>query len=226
MPRPKLSEDETRALILTKAMDLIGEYGAAKTTVADIARACGFSTANVHRVFGTKAEIRSAACHRMLTTNDAETAAAIGEAETAAAKLDAYVRTVHEQTCAALRQHRRMHEMVAEACEERWPEVTAHRARLLGFCRDIVAHGVRTGEFDVPDEEAAAFGLHMSTFSLFHPLMVQELQGAEDRGTPDQFLAFVSRALGYAGPGGPAGKTNRSVATAPTDRRIPASPPN
>ncbi|MEM9284527.1 MAG: helix-turn-helix domain-containing protein, partial [Pseudomonadota bacterium] len=66
MPRLNLSEAETRDLILDEAGRLYTEIGYDKTTIADIARACGFSSANVHRVFGTKARINRAMAERKL----------------------------------------------------------------------------------------------------------------------------------------------------------------
>lgn len=177
-------------------MALFDEYGVAKTTIADIADACGFSTANVHRVFGTKTEIRQAACDAMLQEKSAAAERAVAAADTAREKLEALIRTVHEGTEAALVEHRRMHEMVVIATTERWPPVTAYRARLLALAETIVAHGIASGEFDVPDAKAAALGLHMASFRLYHPLIVEEVRDAGDAGKVEVFLAFALRGLG------------------------------
>jgi len=60
MRRLNLSEEETRALILENAYALFNDVGFNKTTIADIAKACGFSSANVHKYFGTKSAINQA----------------------------------------------------------------------------------------------------------------------------------------------------------------------
>lgn len=201
MPRLNLTDDETRDLILEQSVRLIGEFGAQKTTVADIADACGFSSANVHRIFGTKADIRLAVCDRMLTRRTDVMREAVDAADGARAKLRAFVEAVHGDTRSAFDHHPRMHDMVAIAVEERWAPVTAFRVRLLETAREIVRLGIETGEFDVPDPDRAAMGLHMGTFRLFHPMMVEETKGAPDEGSVDDFFDFAVRGLGGASSG-------------------------
>ena len=196
MPRTSMTEEETRTLVLDQAVRLIGEFGANKTTIGDIAEACGFSTANVHKVAGTKAEIRLAVCDRMLTARAERARKAVSKTTRAADKLESFVRAVNADTEDGFKNHRRMHAMVSEAAVERWAPVLRYRTRLLDMVREIVTLGVETGEFDVPDVEAAAIGFHMASFRLFHPLMVDELRGAEDAGSIDDFLAFALRGLG------------------------------
>ena len=53
---------ETRKRILDEARGLFRTYGYAKTTVADIAQACGMSPANVYRFFASKAAINDTIC--------------------------------------------------------------------------------------------------------------------------------------------------------------------
>ena len=57
-------ENVTR--ILDCAERLFRHYGYAKTTVADVAKELGMSTANIYRFFASKIEIHQAVCGRML----------------------------------------------------------------------------------------------------------------------------------------------------------------
>ncbi|NRA30580.1 MAG: TetR/AcrR family transcriptional regulator [Parvularculaceae bacterium] len=196
MPRLNLTEEETRALILDEADRLFTEIGYDKTTVADIAKACGFSSANVHRVFGTKAAINRAAAHRKLQYKLRIAQEAIDREGTARAKLETFVRTVNFLTYATFSENQRVHHMVACAIDERWEEVRQYRLGLLDHMRKIISHGVASGEFNVPDVEAAARSAHMSVMRYFHPLAVAEMEVEPDDASLDDWLDFALRGLG------------------------------
>lgn len=79
MTKTNLKEAEARQHILEQAGDLFGHLGVSKTTISDVAKASGFSTANVHRLFGTKSDLRHAVCNAFLQerTQEAEQAIAL-----------------------------------------------------------------------------------------------------------------------------------------------------
>jgi AcrR family transcriptional regulator len=196
LPRLNLTEEETRRLIQDEARRLFLDIGYEKTTIADIAKACGFSTANVHRVFGTKAQIREACAEEMLMEKLGLAEEAIGGEATAPARLRAFVHAVHGFTRAMLSEEPRMHSMVAAAVEERWEAITRYRLRLLKIERAIVRDGARCGEFDVADPDRAALALHMMLKRVFHPLLIAEMEEAPDAGEVDLLIDFALRALG------------------------------
>lgn len=196
MPRLNLTEGETRALIIEEGRRLFVDIGYDKTTVADIARACGFSTANVHRVFGTKAQITEAIAETMLAQKIEAAEAAVAAADDPSAKLVAMVRSVHRGTVESFTADRKVHAMVLAGIEGRWEAIRRYRSRLLEMEEEIVAEGVASGDFDVPDVRAAALGLHMALKRLFHPVLVAEMLDEEDGGDADTLTAFCLRALG------------------------------
>lgn len=57
MAQAERTAQETRELILVTVEAHLRRYGYARTTVSEIARACGMSHANVYRFFKTKADI-------------------------------------------------------------------------------------------------------------------------------------------------------------------------
>lgn len=195
MPRLNMTESETRALILDEAQRLFEDIGYDKTTVADIARACGFSSANVHRVLGTKAAINRAIAARKLGEK-LERAKALADAENSAHdKLFAFAKSIHETTSATLMDQQRVHHMVARAIEERWEEVTEYRLGLRRIAREIIEHGVKTGEFAVDDVDAATDAFHLSAMRFFHPLAVAEMQDAPDGGDITTWFSYAVRML-------------------------------
>ncbi|MCI5048076.1 MAG: TetR/AcrR family transcriptional regulator [Aquisalinus sp.] len=199
MPRLNLSESEARTLILDNARALFLEIGYNKTTVADIARACGFSSANVHRLFGTKGAINEAIAERMLTEKLQEVRASVASEKTARDKLIAALRTVHQSTLATFTEKKRVHDMVTCAIDERWQAIRRYRVALLDITRSIIREGMETGEFEVDDLEQAAMGVHMSMFRLCHPVLVVEMLGEPDEGDMDTQISFLLRGLGAAG---------------------------
>lgn len=66
MPEVENTNPETRDLILATAEAHLRRFGYARTTVSEIARACGMSHANVYRFFKTKADIIDAVVARSL----------------------------------------------------------------------------------------------------------------------------------------------------------------
>ncbi|MEM6747909.1 MAG: TetR family transcriptional regulator [Pseudomonadota bacterium] len=199
MPRLNLSEAETRDLILDEAGRLYTEIGYDKTTIADIARACGFSSANVHRVFGTKARINRAMAERKLQGQLAAARAIAFAEESAAHRLAAFYRAVHQMTLDTFTENQRVHHMVAAAIDERWEEVQHYRTGLMETCQEIVRYGVSRGEFDIRDVDATGRAVHMSGIRYCHPLAVAELDEAPDDVAFKSWMSLMLRGLGYQG---------------------------
>jgi len=199
LPRLNLTEEETRALILDEADRLFTDIGYDKTTVADIAKACGFSSANVHRVFGTKAAINQATADRKLQGKLELAQKEVDRQSTACAKLEMFVRTLNHLTETTFTEHKRVHHMVACAIDERWEEVQRYRLGLLDMARQIIAEGVASGEFNVDDVDAAARCFHISAIRYFHPLIVADMDDQPDDSQLNTWLAFTFRALGAKG---------------------------
>ena len=191
----KLSEDETRALILEKAYALFAEVGYNKTTVADIARACGFSAANVHKFFGTKSAINQTIAGMMMSEKLDEMRAAVERKQSAAEKLRAFILTIHKSTLESFQHRAKVYETLAAAAEEKWPVIRDYRMALLTSVRDIIAYGCERGEFEVDDVDATAQAVHMSLIRLFHPLNVVEMIGEPDAGDAETLIDFLVNTL-------------------------------
>lgn len=187
----KLSEEETKALILEKAYGLFADVGYNKTTVADIARACGFSSANVHKFFGTKSAINQTIAGMMLSEKVEEMRTAVDGEESAAEKLRAFVLTIHKSTLESFQHRAKVYDTLAAAAEEKWPVIRDYRMKLLGQVRDIIVYGCERGEFKVKDIDATAQAVHMSLIRLFHPLNVVEMMDEPDAGDAETLIDFL-----------------------------------
>jgi AcrR family transcriptional regulator len=193
LPRLNLTENETRNLVLDEAERLFGEVGYDKTTIADIAKACGFSTANVHRVIGTKAAINQAIAARKLSGKLVEAQRAASAVDGAEHRLHAFAKSIYEQTKIMVDRDKRVHHMVAAAIDERWEEVTAYRQGLLQGVEAIIQEGKAEGAFHVSDVQCAARVFHTSAVRFFHPLLVAELEGSETAEFEEWFASMAAQ---------------------------------
>ena len=196
MPKRTMTEGETRQLILDRAYALFAEIGYNKTTIGDIAKACGFSPANVHKHFGTKSAINQAIASVMLDEKVREAKAAIARHRTASNKLRALIKTVHESTLESFRHRAKVYDTLAAAAEEKWEAIRAYRITLREMIRDIVVQGRDRGEFAVADVDRATQAIHMAATRLIHPLNVVEMIGEPDAGDVDTLTDFLLAGLG------------------------------
>lgn len=195
MPRLNLSEEETRTLILDRAYTLFTDVGYSKTTIADIAKACGFSAANVHKHFGTKSAINQAIASVMLGEKLKEAEAAVRRHRSASKKLRALIVTLHLSTLESFRHRVKVYDTLAAAAEEKWEAVRAYRLSFREMVREIVVLGCETGEFSVPDADRATQAIHMAVTRVIHPINVVEMIDEPDAGSLDILIEFLLRGL-------------------------------
>ncbi|MEN0077916.1 MAG: TetR/AcrR family transcriptional regulator [Pseudomonadota bacterium] len=195
MARPGLTEGETRDLIVEKAEALFHKHGYKKATVADIAKACGFSSANVHRVFGTKSAINEEIASRLLGAFLEDAKRATRSNAGASARFSAFVTRLHDQTVATFVERPEMHEMCVAALEEDWGAVKAYRLAVIDTINIIVDEGVASGEFVIADTAQAAKGAMMALHRLLHPLVAAELRKHADEGAPADLISLILRSF-------------------------------
>ncbi|HMK90470.1 MAG TPA: TetR family transcriptional regulator [Methylocystis sp.] len=188
------SAELQRREIVTAAARLFREIGFQKTTVADIAQALGMSPANIYRFFASKAEINHAVARQaMIEVEDAARAIATGSGS-AAERLRALITTNERMNAERYVSERRLHEMVDAALKENWPIVKEHIDRINALIADIVACGMRSGEFAPDDAEHAAKLVHLACTRFCNPrLMVEYATWTEL--TSDEMLDFCIKAL-------------------------------
>ncbi|MEM9704595.1 MAG: TetR family transcriptional regulator [Pseudomonadota bacterium] len=195
MPRTNLSADESRQLILDEAERLFRTLGYAKTTIGDIAEACGFSPSNVHKHFGTKAAVNEACAERMLRMKDETARIAARKEASAADKLRAYLTSLNETTKRLLISEKRVHEMVLYAIDERWEVVAQFRERMQRDIEDIIRGGMESGEFTGNNASKTARQVFSASAKLLHPIMVAESEEFSAEGVAEELIEFLIEAL-------------------------------
>lgn len=147
-------EEIVRAAARTFARD-----GYAAVGMRDVAQAVGIRGASLYHHFGSKEEILYAICLTVTAEPNELTLPLLDAPGTPAQRMAALVRGHLEHL------HRRrvehlvgLHELAALTPEHR-AVVDDHRRYYQRRVRDVVAAGVRAGDFDVPDARLAAFAL-------------------------------------------------------------------
>ncbi len=176
--------DTVRERILDAARDRFRDFGYGKTTMAEIARDCQMSAANLYRYFENKQDIGAMlACHclagKAQVLNEIVARNDLGAAD----KIRQMILTGLHYTYDQWQATPRMNELVDDISRARRDIVEDHlRARHIAFLR-VIEQGNTTGEFAVPDPDAAAQGILSATFLFDYPNLMDlhPLNVFEDR---------------------------------------------
>lgn len=168
-------EHERRAQILEAADAHFRRYGYDKTTVADIARAIGLSSAYIYKFFESKQAVGEAVCGLCLTDIEAKLAAIAEDDRPPAERLRLFYQSLGAQGVELFFNNRKLHDIVAAAVDGRWRVVSDHARAMLALIRRIVTDGRDAGDFEreTPIEETCRAILQtMQPF--LHPVMLEQ----------------------------------------------------
>jgi AcrR family transcriptional regulator len=189
------STDETRARILKEAERLFRHYGYSKTTVADIADACGMSSANVYRFFASKLEIVEAICNLIASGLEAQLHQIVIAEESASVRLTRFIEIVARHTAETFIQEKKVHDMVVVAMEEHWSAIQRHLRAREAMLAAIIASGIESGEFKPQDPARAACCVHFALVGFCHPVVAAQCYDDPEKPTPAETAEFLIRAL-------------------------------
>jgi len=174
--------DFKRDKILSTAATLIGEKGYAKTSVDDIASALGATKPFVYYYFGSKVEILEEICLRTISASNKILNDLISEKQPAAWRLYHIIGGIAELavtdangTSIFFREERNLSENAAKASARL-------RKRFDSDLAGLIAEGIESGEFSVPNTKIAAYsvaGMVTWMFTWYRPtgpLGVEELR--------------------------------------------------
>lgn len=193
--RARIDPDAVRARIVEVAEEQFRRVGYAKTAVADIAAVLGMSAANVYRYFPSKLAINEAICARLMDQTHEMVAAIVRADEPAEARLRRLVLEVHRTNKARMIGERRMYDMVAVAMEESWDSIEAHIATMEGFFGELIADGIRRGEFREVDVARTAPTVLDCCLVVFHPTLLAQCAHHDQDAEAHRLVDFLLLAL-------------------------------
>jgi len=169
------ADHERRQQIIDAADKHFRHYGFAKTTVADLARAIGLSSAYIYKFFDSKRAIGEAICQLILSEIVREVRAIAEERGPRSDRLRRLFQTVARRGLELFFNDRKAHDLAVTACSERWPTIEIYKLQLAEVLAGLIAEGREAGDFEhkTPlDETVGAVLLTMVSF--MHPLLLEE----------------------------------------------------
>ena len=176
-------DHERRQQIIQAADEHFRHYGYGKTTVADLARAIGLSSAYIYKFFDSKRAIGEAICQRILSEIVSDARAVAEERGPRSDRLRRMFQTVARRGLELFFNDRKAHDLAVTACNERWPTIDEYKERMAEVVAGLIAEGREAGDFEKKtplDETVGAVMLTMYPF--MHPLLLEEcLDDAESQ---------------------------------------------
>lgn len=139
---------DRRAQIIEVANNLFRHAGYRKTSVAEIGKAMGISTAYIYRFFKSKQAIGEAICASTLEQLDGKLQAVLTLELSATKRLRLFMRTALTLNYELLVVERKVNEVVVEAIENGWCTVAGHNAQMYAMLEHIIDEGRHKGEFE------------------------------------------------------------------------------
>ena len=189
------ADHAVRDQIISAAHGYFAHYGYEKTTVADLARAIGFSKAYIYRFFESKQAIGEAICLHTTGKLFDQVQAAVDTGESATEKLRLFAETVTAAGLDLLFNEHKLHAIAAHASMEKWPSSVVYTKRLLGLIQAIVKQGRATGEFErkTPIDEAAR-AIFYALMPFVNPIFLEQNQDILPRAQTD-VTSLILRSL-------------------------------
>jgi AcrR family transcriptional regulator len=189
------AEHDRRAQILDAANEYFRRYGYDKTTVADLAKAIGLSTAYIYKFFDSKQAIGEAVVRQVLGRVSEELRLIARGSKSPASRLRMIYETAAKRGSEVCFHERKIHDLAVIACGEKWQAVRDHRSALGEIIRELLAEGRKSGDFERKTPISEVGVAILQTLDLFtQPLMLE--QYPDDVSTRAQSIAnLVIRSL-------------------------------
>ncbi|EIK94824.1 transcriptional regulator [Pseudomonas sp. M47T1] len=174
------AEHDRRLQILEVANNHFRLYGYRKTTVADLSKAIGITTAYIYRFFESKQAIGESICAMVLGNLDTELRRLSDLEPTATRKLRAFTRHALRLSHALFMNESKLFELVRVSEEESWCTAAGHQEALNDIIRSIIEMGRNEGEFErkTPLDEVV-LGIQEALIPYTRPSAMDRRQMAE-----------------------------------------------
>jgi len=149
--------EETRQRILEVSRQRFAHYGYGKTTMAEIAKDCRMSAANLYRFFENKQDIAAGLAYQCFSEDEAKLRAAVSRADLKVGeRLERFVVETLSHTYEQWSKQPKMNELVQSMSNERADLMLAHRRVKQAMLAGLLTEGVALSEFDVKEPMVVA----------------------------------------------------------------------
>jgi AcrR family transcriptional regulator len=149
--------EETRQRILDVSRQRFAHYGYGKTTMAEIAKDCRMSAANLYRFFENKQDIAAGLAGQCFAEDEAKLRAAVSRADLSVAqRLEQFVLETLSHTYEQWSKQPKMNELVQSMSNERADLMLAHRRVKQAMLAGLLTEGDALGQFDAKEPMSLA----------------------------------------------------------------------
>jgi AcrR family transcriptional regulator len=189
------ADHSIRDQIIEAADQHFSHYGYGKTTVADLAKAIGFSKAYIYKFFDSKQAIGEAICSRCLGSVATAAQEAVSGGKTATDKFRRLFKAIYSISSELFFNDRKLYDIAAYSSAEKWPSSQSYVELVAKMLTDIIQEGRASGEFErkTPIDEAVRAILQVMQ-PFMNPVMLQHNLDAIPDGA-NEVASLVLRSL-------------------------------
>lgn len=196
----EMKVEDVRRQILLAARQRFDRYGFGKTTMAEIARDCGMSAANLYRYFASKGDIGASIAEEWFAYTEARMAAVAAETRgDATARLEALILLRIDLIAELIAGSPHIDELIDQLCLERLDLIAAHKGRCATILAVVLEEGTRAGVFAVEDFETTAATVQAATMKFYYPDFIRTCEREELRSEAKRVVALLVSGLGGRG---------------------------
>jgi len=187
-----------REKIMEAAIARFAYYGFGKTTMAEIAKDCGMSAANIYRFFENKKDVAAALAEGFFQATQERLGEVVSQTGlTASEKLKAYFLELLSTTLEMIQDNPKILELADFVSNERLDLVEKKLTGQISQIAAIVGEGARTGEFsDCDTEQTASHISNALKFINYPPLAMAMLAlGADLQKETEGVVALLVKGL-------------------------------
>lgn len=189
-------EHHWRDRIVGAAGALFDHFGYEKTSVADIAREVGISTAYVYKFFDSKAAIGAAVCGERLGQLDAQLWAVARGRGDASSRFYKAFEVLLGKSSESFFKSKRLHDLSIFATRERWPCVDRHKLEMKNIFRHILMDWQAENPAARCDPEEDAAAIVDGIYLVAHPIILAEMINEDLDMRARRLARFFARAVG------------------------------
>ena len=168
-----MTEIDTRTQILTATEIRFSQYGYNKTTMAEIARDCGMSAANLYRHFENKLDIGAALANQCLVEKENELELIVTDpSKTSSEKLHSFIQFLLHYTYNYYDESPRISELIEAMTTQRPDVIKAHRHSSLALLRQLLNQGLENGEFNFKNIDETSEAVNTAIVAFYLPTVM------------------------------------------------------
>lgn len=145
-------------------------YGYGKTTMAEIARDCSMSAANLYRFFESKQDIGAALASRCLSEKERRLQVVVDQPDISSAEcLQVFALTIFDFMYSQCLGTPRISELIEAVCMGRPDFINQHKISVHALISKILTKGKRNQEFKIKNIDATASAVQAALFIFMVP---------------------------------------------------------